>query len=269
MTTYRQRVPCRALRHLVKCYWLVESPASVPGAVETVVPDGCMEMIFHFGAPLSEAKAGLAPAVHPRAFVGGQIREAIDLHATGAIGMLGVRFHPYGAHPLLEVSMDEIAERTVDLTDLAGPRARALVERLREAGDHETRFALAEGFLLALLDHARDPDSLTRRAVGLLAAAEGGTSVRDVARALAVSERHLNRRLHRHVGLSAKSLARILRLQRALRAVRSGEAATLTDAASAAGYFDQAHFIKDFRAFCGTTPSRFLAGRRELLGMVD
>lgn len=172
--------------------------------------------------------------------------------------MLGVRFHPFGAQPLLKLAMDEIAGATIDLVDLLGAPAREAIERLIGASAPAARFDVVESLLLRLAGSAAPADPLTQAFVGMMTALHGNVPVHQVAARLRVSPRHLNRTLRRHVGLAPKALARILRLQHTLGEVGSGRAATLTDAAYSAGYFDQAHFIRDFQDVCGVSPGAFL-----------
>ncbi len=261
---FGQRKPCRALQHLVKFYWMVEDATAGDAAAEVVIPDGCMEMIFHFGTPFSSDVHGDNYAVHPRAFVGGQITQSIRIRPAGPIGMLGVRFHPFGAQPLLKIAMDEIAGETVDATDLFGASALHTVERLMEADGVEPRFDVVESFLLRLTCGEAAVDPLARSSIEALTMSHGSIPVHRLAAQMHVSPRHLNKMLRRHVGLGAKSFARIVRLQFALASIRGGSASTLTDAACAAGYFDQAHFIRDFRVFCGANPRAYLGERHAL-----
>ncbi len=196
--------------------------------------------------------------------IGGQITQSIAIRPTGPIGMLGVRSHPFGTQPLLKLPMDSLAGETVNAADLLGSAAADTVERLMTAGGVEARFDVVESFLLQLLHRANAVDPLARASIDALTTSHGAVAVHRLAADLQVSPRHLNRVLRRQVGLGAKSFARIMRLQFAPKAVRNGEATTLTDAACAAGYFDQAHFIRGFRAFCGTSPGR-LIGERHVL----
>jgi AraC-like DNA-binding protein len=93
-------------------------------------------------------------------------------------------------------------------------------------------------------------------------ASGGRTSVDELARAVGLSARQLERRFRARVGLGPKLLARITRFQHAFRLAR--RTPNLAEVAARAGYFDQAHLVRDFRQFAGAAPSRFLAREHEL-----
>lgn len=262
---FHQRLPAPDLRPFVKFYWVVEAADPATLAPETVVPDGCMEMIFHFGSPF-EAVHGNGPAERqPGGFVGGQITRSIVIRPTGAIGMLGVRFRPAGARPLLGMPMDELAGQTVDVADLFGTTGGRVVEKLADARSADARIDIVETFLRRRAAQARAVRPLAQAATDALESSHGRVSVQQLAAEFGVSTRHLNRTLCRDVGLGAKACARIMRLQFALARLKHRGGATLTEIGADAGYFDQAHFIRDFRDFCGVSPGRFAGERRELL----
>lgn len=168
-----------------------------------------------------------------------------------------VRFTPQGAS-CLGVPASELADRSVALADLLSPgRACELSERLGEADDARERVSTVEALLLEL---AWQPDPLIDRALTLLGAGPDERSlVASVARSLAISERQLERRFLARVGVTPKRFASLRRFEQAIAIARTS--ASLTDAALAAGYYDQSHFIRDVRRFAGATPSE-LFGRR-------
>ena len=124
---YHEYPPPPSLRPYVRCFWALEAPA-VPGgalessAEETVLPDGCTELIVHFGDRYRVREAspapGGAPAV-PRvqsfAVVGGPIQRAIRLEPTGATGIVAARFEPHGAAAFLRDSASRFTDRILDL----------------------------------------------------------------------------------------------------------------------------------------------------------
>jgi AraC-like DNA-binding protein len=167
-----------------------------------------------------------------------------------------VRFTPEGA-ACLGVPASELAHRSVAISDLLSPvRAGSLHEQVCEARTEAERIAAVEGFL-ADLPFVRDP--LVTRALALLddaAVAGRPAAIAAVARRLSVSERQLERRFARVVGVSPKQFATLRRFERAIELARG--APSLTEAALAAGYYDQSHFIRDVRRFAGVAPGVLL-----------
>ncbi|HEY0464315.1 MAG TPA: helix-turn-helix domain-containing protein [Polyangiaceae bacterium] len=164
-------------------------------------------------------------------------------------GSLLVRFTPVGA-ACLGVPVAELTGRSVAL-DAILPRVRVAQahEELAEASDAATRVAVVERLLSEL---PFEDDLLITRATALLAASHDEASVSAVAVALGVSERQLERRFLARVGVTPKRFATLRRFERAV--ARARTAPSLTTAALDAGYYDQSHFIRDFRRFAGSSP---------------
>jgi AraC-like DNA-binding protein len=237
---YREFAPGDNAGRFVDCFWVLEGAA--PGAVQRVVPDGRPELILNLGQPFESLQNGHWQ-VQPRCFLAGQITGPLLLRAPDFTRILGVRFRPGGAAQLLGMPVQELTDRVVPAGDLG---LKSLAE-LSTVSDLERA-------LLGLEQGSADP--LVDAAAGLLA---GGPDVAAVAQMLGVSSRQLERRFKAHVGISPKYFARIRRFQRVFPAMEE-DSAGWVDAAADCGYYDQAHLIRDFRAFAGEPPSHLLAG---------
>jgi AraC-like DNA-binding protein len=162
---------------------------------------------------------------------------------------------PLGARRLLGMPMGELTRQVVELEDLIGPRAHELAERLAAAHGWAARFALLEHAIaervLAAPPVAAELEWAWRR----LHDSDGAVQVGELADELGWSRRHLAATVGRELGMPPKALARLLRFERAAGMLRAG--APLADAALDSGYYDQAHFNRDFRAFAGVTPTAY------------
>jgi AraC-like DNA-binding protein len=151
---------------------------------------------------------------------------------------------PLGAYTLLGLPLEQLGGHTVDLVDVLGAAGRRLAEQLRDTPTWEQRFALLDRFLLRRLEDGPRPSP------------EVGWS-----------HKHLITRFRQQIGLAPKTTARLIRFDRVWRCLDRGGPQDWADLARAAGYADQAHLIRDFRQFTGTTPTRFpaqtLAARRD------
>ncbi|MGW0870507.1 helix-turn-helix domain-containing protein [Streptomyces sp. NPDC002740] len=201
------------------------TPSAAPGALP-VLPDGCMDLLWHDG----------------RLLVAGP-----DTHAHVPAGLpgawAGIRLFPGTAPALLGVPAHELRDRRVELADLwPAPEVRRLTDRIAAAAHPAS--ALEE----LALERAAPPDRALRRLVAALAA---GGAVAETADDLGLGARQLHRRSLSAFGYGPKTLARILRLQRALALARRG--VPYADTANRAGYADQAHLSRDVREFTGLT----------------
>ena len=180
----------------------------------------------------------------------------IDTEAPHGQALLGVAFRPHGAHPFFHLPAQETAEQVVPLADLLGSEALALRHRLLELCDDGARFDLVEAWLRrrrrgvapAALQHALRRISETA----------GQIAIDDLALELQLSRKSLARQFQQHVGVSAKTLARLHRFQSALAWLSQCERVPWVELAARCGYYDQSHLIRDFQAFSGYAPGEFV-----------
>jgi AraC-like DNA-binding protein len=218
------------------------------GGQVLVLPSTGAVLGFQFRGQVRAGDALLAPAG-----VTGIQPVARTYSYADRTGSVLVRFTPVGT-ACLGVPAGELAGRSVPL-DAILPAARVaeVTERLGEAPDAATRVAVVAHFL-AGLPCAGDP--LVTRAIALLDAPAGEASIAAVARAVGTSERQLERRFLARVGVTPKRFVTLRRFERAV--ALSATAPSLTAAAIDAGYYDQSHFIRDFRRFAGGPPGDIL-----------
>jgi AraC-like DNA-binding protein len=164
---------------------------------------------------------------------------------------------PLGARRFFGMPMGEITGQTVELEDLIGPAAHDLAGRLAEAPDWATRIDLFERAIAERVLAAPPVAPELEWAWERLLESDGAAPIGAIAADIGWSRRHLAVRFREELGMTPKGLARLLRFERAAARLRAGDG--LGDLALDAGYYDQAHFNRDFRAFAGTTPTEYLA----------
>jgi AraC-like DNA-binding protein len=216
-----------------------------PGAVLGLRYRGFAELLHQGGA---------ATRVSDASFTGVAARVRRMRTSAGG-GVVLAMFHPTGAARFFAAPLHELFGTTVALEQLIAPAELARVAgRLAAADGNAGRVAVVEELLMARLrPHA--PDALVAAAVRAIDSAHGAVRIGPLARALAISQDALEKRFRRIVGASPKRYAALVRLHRAVRSHRPGT--SLSRLAHDAGYFDQSHFIRDFRAVTGEAPSRF------------
>ncbi|AZM56230.1 AraC family transcriptional regulator [Streptomyces sp. WAC 01529] len=230
---YRER-PSRLSGAVV---W-TRTATGAPGGDRPVLPDGCMDLLWTEG----------------RLLVAGPDTRAFTPGAAGpGTRHVGVRFYPGTAPALLGVPAHELRDQRVELADLWGAaRARRLAGRVEGARDP---MAALEAVAVERAAGAGPPDPFLTEVVRSLNA---GRTVAATAHALGVNARLLHRRSLPAFGYGPKTLARVLRLQRALALAREGR--SYADTAAATGFADQAHLARDVRELTGLTLSVLLGG---------
>ena len=264
--------PVPALAPFLERVWTLEGHAEMlAGEPQVVLPDGRTELIFHFGDPferIDDSDTGSIRTVQPRLLFAGQLTRQLVLHPTGRIGVLGLRFHPFGAAALFSHSQDRLAGTTPAVEDLSTSAAQRLESLFGSAPDLAEAALLAQEALVALIDDGR-VDSRVAEAVREIEQSHGLVSIDRVAEHAGMTRRHMERQFRQVVGMTPKRLARIARFQRAVRFLegdgatgRQGGAIT----AATCGYADQAHFIRDFRSLAGCPPTQHLLSKGVLTG---
>ncbi len=166
---------------------------------------------------------------------------------------------PLGAFQLLGVPMDHLSGRLVDLRDVLGSDARRLGEIVREASTWPARFDAIDRFLLARLETAPVVSPEVETAWQRMAEVGGMVSIRAISREVGWSHKHLITRFKNQVGLCPKLAARVIRFQRVVGRLGNEPRPGWGRLAEEYGYADQAHLIRDFGEFVGTSPTAFLA----------
>lgn len=260
---YAEFPPSAALAPYVKCFWMLESDDPGPHDRERIFPDGSIEWIFHYRDHFHKYLDDERYVVQPRSFFHGQLKRYFELQATGTIGVFGVRFHPAGLHPFMALDIASFTDDTI-ATESIWPDELANVENSLLNATTEERIAFAEQFLL---DHFQPQrvDETVIACVNRIIDAAGNISVDTLADELAVGRRVLERRFSAAVGLSPKLLARIIRFNRALQLINDHDFSSFTIVAHEGGFYDQAHFIRDFRDFTGLNPKQYFAETPELV----
>ncbi|WP_083734351.1 helix-turn-helix domain-containing protein [Actinomadura sp. CNU-125] len=178
-------------------------------------------------------------------------------------GQVGVQLDitPLGAYTLFGTPPARYSNTVLELSDLLGPDAAALVDRLAGTPGWGDRFDLLDACLLRRLDGGPVPDPEVRRAWELLLRSGGTAGVAELAADVGWSRKHLTHRFREQAGLPPKAMGRVLRFERAvgLLARGGGLAATASDC----GYYDQAHLNREFRTLAGCTPTDLLNGGAE------
>jgi AraC-like DNA-binding protein len=173
-----------------------------------------------------------------------------------------VMLTPLGARRLLGFPLAEVGDGLIDPVDLFGASASETIERLQQANSQSRRLALLEQAMERIL--ARPARPVARDlvfALQRLRASAGRIGVAALAAELGCSRKHLTVRFTREFGMAPKLFARVLRFDRAIARLRSGETANWAELADICGYADQAHLSRDFCAFAGSPPAAFLRRR--------
>ena len=259
---YREFRPSPALTTLVDRLWWLEGPAELIGA-EPIPPDGRTEIIVHGADTFAELDRSGGWRVQDRVLLAGQATHAVAVRPRGYARLVGARLHPTGAFAFFGVPQDELIDSVVDLRQIDSRLARVLREDVATRESGSAMIAALDRALVRAAPEGADP-SPARDAVAMAIGRRGLMRVSEIADVLDLSPRQLERVFRERVGLRPKLFLRVLRFQEVLRSLRDGTPGTWADIAARHGFYDQPHFIRDFKEFVGQSPSAWNIGPESL-----
>ena len=150
-------------------------------------------------------------------------------------------------------------DKAVTFETLFGKEGLQLENEVLTAETTGQRIQFIEKFLLNKLQTTEATDRIAKESVEALLQSKGQLSVNELSEQLKINRRQIERKLSSAIGLSPKQLTKIIRLQATLKMLQQKQFTSLTSLAYENGYYDQAHFIKDFKEFTGVSPKQFYA----------
>jgi len=250
---YREVPPPPALADWVMHLWEMWIPDFGAPAPVRILPNASVDIVVYASDPsVGDGPAALVGPPH-RSYVVGSTLRSFVVRSAGWRHVIGASLLPAGVQPMLGMPARVIGESIALLHDVIGTAASAFEERVIEGAPKQAMERMAQ----ALLDlgSLAAPHGVVHRAVGLMRQGGGTTRIDDVAGAMNVSTRKLERHFLEHIGLTPKVFSRLVRFDRAARALSSRGATPWSQFALEHGYSDQAHFINEFKEFAGVTPA--------------
>ncbi len=263
---YQTFQPNPILQSLISCYWTLEVPADPNTKKQRIIPDGTIEMAFILGDDIKRYTSENEFIIQPRAMVLGQTIAPFYIEPTGYVNTFAIRFYPYGFGNFVDIPIKNLANKETPIEFLFGEKtANELEQKIIQATNSIERMEIIENFLLDKLNDKNTIDNIVKTTIDALLATNGSASISTILKEDLSKRRQLERKFIRQIGVSPKQLGKVIRLQTALKMLLNKKSEKLTDIAYESEYFDQAHFIKDFKEFTGINPKEFLGNENMTL----
>ncbi len=230
---YREQLPEPSLQPFIECFWSLEAKAAFSNAI---LPDGCVDIVYSQGLGLQVA----GPMTRPH-----------SVRMPASSRTIGIRFRPGMAKSAVGVSPLELRDAFAEGRWLWPNRADEIEDRLSETKKDGEAFRI----LRELLPRTSPPQDGISRCLFTLATGKGLLEINELARQTNLSVRQFRRRCLAESGYSPKHLSRLLRFREARDLSLQRAKPKWAEIAIQAGYFDQAHLIRDFTEFAGAAPS--------------
>lgn len=256
-------IPSDPLKPFVRTFLIIRSGE---GMSNRLLPDTSLVAAFRLGGEVSVSENGIETALPPAVITGVRESSRVVRYSRGAAVLLAI-FSETGAAAFIREPLHRIKGVSVPLGTFF-PRAdiSEIEETLAETPNDSASIAVIERFLLSRLG-SRRPDPLVVEAVARILRAHGNLRIRDLARDLCISQDPFEKRFRSTVGASPKEFADLARFRFLVHERGAWDDGTkparfLSDLAYRAGYFDQSHFIRDFKSKAGVTPREFFDSPR-------
>jgi AraC-like DNA-binding protein len=252
--SYRQIQPHQALCEYVQCYWIIDNSGNVGKPVDEFMhPGGSTGIVFN----LHDAVSMDGNIITDKFFVDGTNKVSRRLSAQGLVQAIGIQFSVTGTYALHGLPMNELLQDSLVYAPGNFKKLDTLHEQLINTTHVRERIAYLEQWLLNALDGAVETPVPVKEALPLIDASRGQLAIAELADELFISERQLERLFKTHIGISPKQYARLKRVARTRALLKQIDEMTLLEATQNAGYYDQSHFIREFKSIVGMTPGAY------------
>ncbi|MEM7110585.1 MAG: helix-turn-helix domain-containing protein, partial [Bacteroidota bacterium] len=222
---------------------------------QKIIPDGYPEIILHYKDPYRINIEGIWKT-QSKFLLAGQITDHFFIENTKFSGMYGIKFQPTGLNSLFNIRMDRLVNKVCELQSVLGTKADRFIEGCDAMQDFQDLVDELEKYLIDFLAESR-PNERVEKAVGYILANAGLVKVSELTEYAGLSERQLERGFKQFIGLTPKRYIRIIRFAHIFKRVNAN-GNKWTEIALDSGFFDQSHFIKDFKEFTGEDPTAYL-----------
>lgn len=236
----------------------MESDTYDEDVLERVIPTENIQLMFHYKNPFVVFHSNDSVIKQPRSIISGLSDNYSDVSTAGESGVLFVSFHPVGACHFFNFPLSEIENLSVDLTDIFNSEIRQIEELLYLKETIKDKVTVIENFLIRRYSPIPSHDGLLiLKGVEIVKNSKGQTNAKYLSDCLNTSTKTLERKFAKYLGKTTKQLIKLIRFQEVLHNFSYINELSLTEHAYKNGYFDQSHFIHDFKSYTGYTPKEF------------
>lgn len=263
--TVQEYRPMPALAPFIECFW--QGTFNISAEKESwfhMVPNGCMELIIHLDDLHCTLPQGTEWNATPDYMLIGLSTCTKPIRFTGTVPVFTIRFKPEALMRLFQLPGTAFYERFEDMSLVLDKDFESFCNHLREQLSVKDRIAKAERYLLQRLNRQKRGLEYVEKAANLIRTAHD-MAIEDIAENVCISKRQLERKFREAVGVSPKQYLRLSRINRVMRLLAQKQTLDLSSVAYYCGYFDQAHFIKDFKRITGQKPTLFHRERQQYI----
>ena len=251
---FKRFEPSEKLSDFVECYWFINADIHNPiDSKEYLHPEGGIGIILNYADSLQfDGILHTAPCI-----LDGTNTLTRELGLNGVLDAVGIRFKPAGANLLFSLPLNELKNETLSLADTALNNYPDLYYKLSRAKTFSFKVSIIEDWLCRSLQSKTNTSNIVTQSLQLIKNQNGLITIESIAKKLDYNQRRIERLFNSQVGMTPKEYSRNLRIKAARTTIKNNKTKSFTEIAYDLGYYDQAHFIKQFKNVMKITPREY------------
>jgi len=247
--------PSTVLQPFVRCYWLFDIEESDIPYTQLLFPFGSFELILNlYNPPKMQILGDGKSFIQPNCFYPGQFTKPFILDFAKSSKCIGVSFHPWVGNFLFNIPAKEFTDKTICLDSISNQNN--LLDKLLHSNNEPNLIFILESYLIEKIRYYK-MDPITTSIAKLIISNPSLPNFKNILQSSGISRRRIEQRFISSIGLTMSSYSRKARFQNAVSLIRANKLKSLSYIGLEAGYYDQSHFIREFKEFSGLTPNDF------------
>ncbi len=262
--------PDEILSPFITCFWY-HKDVSFDYSRDKLLPDGTVQLIIDLTPEpkkLYASETSLCYTEFTKAWISGGHTKYIVIEAAKKSSMIGIAFKPGGAYNFFNIPLSEIKNQVVPLADFAPHILSQLRDAIMERETPDEKFAVLSGCMHSLLRDRNQTNPVMQYSFRMLQQSASDISIRTLADKTGYTQKHLISLFERYTGLTPKEYQRLCRFQNVLKQIETEQSLSWASVAGSCGYYDQSHFIHDFKKFSGINPVQYLRTKGDYFGYI-
>lgn len=261
LQTTKYEVKHPILKQFIKYFWLMRSSNQIE-INHKLLPVGNIDLVLNFSEPIHYTSIGKTELIPDKFHFNGIREEYCIINQQGKFDIWGISFYPAGLYPFFKIPINEFTGKTINLDLVAKRFVLEIEEKMSIAVSDEQKLNILEKELLELIYADFIPDNAILNIIDNFYTNMENISISNFCDKFGINLRKLERIFNKYIGVSPKVVHKLARYQGICNQLIHQDNVDLTFEAYQSNYYDQTHFLKDFKSFTGCSPTQFMNEKR-------